>query len=780
MTTPVRRPLARLTGLLAALFLALAAGPACAEEDACFLLISEAQSNNDADWALGFCDYVELYNAGDSPVLLSDYCLTRDADKPFDCPLPELTLAPDSYALLVSDVDIDLHLPKEGCTLYLFRRDGTLSDEAALPAMENSVWQAEHGLTQQPSPGYPNTAEGAAAYRALFAQGQTLIVSEVVSSNSRLLPQDGEYYDLIELQNTGDEAVRLSDFYLSDKKKEPLLCRLPNVTLEPGKCYVVQASGRQKEGEAPFKVSADGETLYLSDVQGRCIDALYVPPLQPDTAYGRSGDALCYFETPSIGKPNPEGLSGVTATPQASVGSGAIGGPVDVTLSGEGDIYYTLDGTTPTKKSAHYDGTPISVTKSCVLRVRALAQDRLWSDTATYHYLFDAEKYELPLLCISGAPDTILGSGGIYEQYKKRYKEAAINLTLIEEGETKFSVDCVLKIHGQGSRELSKKSFSVRFRAKYGTGRLEYKVFDDSPVTSFNALVLRSGSEDANRAFFRDEMLTSLTADTMPEVLYQHYKPVNLFIDGAYFGVYYIRERVTDAFAASYLGGEEEDIDMINGWTTVEHGTRDDWQALMRFCRTHDLSAQENFDAVAGQICLTSFMDYYIARAYSGDRDYANIRHVRSRGGDGLWRIVNFDLDWGFGTQPAALTQLIGTVTSTSALNTVIINALLQNDGFREQMIERLVWHLNNTYAPERVIAHIDAMAEEVAHDLVYNYERWGGTYAGWQEHVQFLRDFVLSEENDRVATMVSSAKRAFSLSDEEMKRYFGELYREE
>ena len=166
MSTPLRRPFARLAGLLAALFLALAAGLACAEEDACFLLISEAQSNNDADWALGFCDYVELYNAGDSPVLLSDYCLTRDADDPFDCPLPEATLAPDSYALLVSDVDIDLHLPKEGCALYLFRRDGTLCDEAALPAMENNVWQAEHGLTQQPSPGYPNTAEGAAAYRA--------------------------------------------------------------------------------------------------------------------------------------------------------------------------------------------------------------------------------------------------------------------------------------------------------------------------------------------------------------------------------------------------------------------------------------------------------------------------------------------------------------------------------------------------------------------------------------------------------------------------------------
>ena len=102
--------------------------------------------------------------------------------------------------------------------------------------MEDSVWQAEHGLTLQPSPGYANTREGAAAYRASIAAGQTLVISEVVSSNSSLLPQDDEYNDLIELQNIGQEAVRLNGFYLSDKKKELLLWQLPDVTLEPGKC----------------------------------------------------------------------------------------------------------------------------------------------------------------------------------------------------------------------------------------------------------------------------------------------------------------------------------------------------------------------------------------------------------------------------------------------------------------------------------------------------------------------------------------------------------------
>ena len=186
---------------------------------------------------------------------------------------------------------------------------------------------------------------------------------------------------------------------------------------------------------------------------------------------------------------------------------------------------------------------------------------------------------------------------------------------------------------------------------------------------------------------------------------------------------------------------------------------------------------RKQYEHVASRISLEGFMDYYIARAYTGDRDYPNIRHVRSRGGDGLWRIINFDIDWGFGNSPAALSDMIGTVKDGPSINTVIINALLQNADFRDQMIKRLAWHLRNTYAPERVIAQIDKLAAEVANDLKYNYEIWPGTYEGWLDHVQFLRDFVKSDEKDRVATMVRNARYAFRMSEEEMVHYFGDLY---
>lgn len=740
------------------------------------LVFSEAQSNNDTEWALGFRDYVELFNGSDSVVMLSDYFISRTEEEPFACHLPAVELQPGAYALLICDVDLlDLRLPKEGCKLYLTHRDGALADAVELPAMENNVWQAGLGLTQSPSPGYPNTAEGAAAYRASLEQ--TLVISEVISSNSKLLPKDEEYNDLIELQNITDGAIELGQYYLSDKKSMPFMYRLPDVTLEAGECYVVQASGREAEHEAPFKISATGEAIYLNDVNGVCVDAMYVPELTPNTSYGRSEDAAAFYDTPSMGEPNPKGAQGITQTPQASIPSGPMSGIAEITLDGEGAIYYTLDGRVPTEKSARYDGRPIVIEQSAVLRIRALAQDKLWSSTRTYHYLYDAEKYELPLLCISAQPGGIFGVNGIYTNWEARNLEAPINLALIEEGEEKFSVDCGLKIHGQGSRALDKKSFQVRFRSKYGCGRLEYKLFEDVSVASFNALVLRSGSEDADRAFFRDEFQTSLTAQTMPEVLYQANRPVNLFIDGEYFGIYYIRERVTDSFGASHLGGTEEDIDMVKGWKNEEHGSRKDWISLMTYCKNHDLSIEENYRHVASQISLESFMDYYIARAYTGDRDYPNIRHVRSRGGDGLWRLVNFDLDWGFGTQPASFSQMIGKASETSGLNTVVINALLENAGFKDQMLTRMAWHFNHTYAPERVLAHLESMYEEVKNDMRYNHERWRLSYEKWEWHVQFLRDFVKNEKTDRVATMVQSAKRAFRLNDEEMTHYFGNLY---
>ncbi|MDO4741701.1 MAG: hypothetical protein Q4A66_13620, partial [Eubacteriales bacterium] len=75
-----------------------------------------------------------------------------------------------------------------------------------------------------------------------------------------------------------------------------------------------------------------------------------------------------------------------------------------------------------------------------------------------------------------------------------------------------------------------------------------------------------------------------------------------------------------------------------------------------------------------------------------------------------------------------------------------------------------------------RVLAHLESMVDEVENDMRYNHERWSLSYESWDEHVQFLRDFVTSKDGGRVRVMIESAKRAFRMSDAETAHYFGRL----
>ena len=123
-----------------------------------------------------------------------------------------------------------------------------------------------------------------------------------------------------------------------------------------------------------------------------------------------------------------------------------------------------------------------------------------------------------------------------------------------EEGKDGFSIPCGIKIFGQFSRGEDKKSFQLKFRDLYGEANLQYRVFDDlEDISEYNALVLRSGSQDSRYAMVRDEFLTSLAKDGSEYLYVQAYKPCVLYINGEYFGVYFLREKVSEDYVSQHL-----------------------------------------------------------------------------------------------------------------------------------------------------------------------------------------------------------------------------------
>lgn len=759
--------------LLCALWLGMAACPAGGEDAALpRLQITEACADNDFVWTLDFEDYLEIHNPGSQAIRLADYRL-RVGRK--TAALPDITVGPGAYAVVRCDGKTLPSLSKDGCAVSILDAAGAAVDAVVLPAARNQVWLRETGLSYIPSPGFANTEAGEKAWYA-SVRGD-LILSEALSANFVAVQKNGErHIDALEICNVGKKDVLLSDYYLSDDRKNPAKYHLPAVTLKPGSRYVFYCMEEKDGRHTGFKLSASGETVYLSKGKTAVTDALNIPPLTVDYSYGRKDGATGYFETPTLGGENAALYPRIADRPALSAASsGGHREAFTVTVTGEGPFHYTTDGSEPTRRSAVYNG-PVLIEDTTVLRVRAYPKGAARSPAATAVYRFDTDRYTLPTVTVSVDRQYLTDPGvGLMRNPDDRDLEVPATITFLNpDGTLKFSQDCGLSIAGQTSRGLKNRGWKISFRSKYGQDTLHCQVFDDLEADDFDSLVLRLGTTGNA---IHDILGTALGKDVCPHVLYQRYRPVNLFIGGVSYGVYYLREHVNANFIVHHLGGDEDHVDMVYCVDEVKEGSGEDWAALMAYCRTHDLRMQEHFDHVAQRLDLESFIDYFIWRPYTGDSDHPNIRYVRSRKGeDRRWRVVIYDMDWAFQSQQVGMNKYTYKLYREKKHNNEVIYALLQNPDFQKMFLERLAYHMKNTFDPDRVTGLMNEIDREVRHDLEMSEKQWPQTVKAWKQALRDIPAF-LRGGGDRRTRLLEETKAFFRLTDAEMRAYFGELY---
>ncbi len=758
---------------MAALLVALSVC-AAAEEAAPGLIISEACADNDFVWTLDFQDYLEVYNAGGAAVNLRDYQLQVGRKK---VSLPDQTVEAGAYAVLVCDGKQIPSLSKAGCAVAVLDAAGQTVDAVVLPESSDRVWLREEGLSYVPSPGYPNTSEGAAEWHRHVSGG--LILSEALPGNFKSVWKSSDLCaDVLEIYNAGKTDIVLSDYYLSDDRKKPQMYHLPKVTLKAGEYYTFFCTEAKDDRHTGFKLSAGGEKVYLSHKSRGIVDALNIPPVTVDVSYGRKNGVTGYFAAPTLGSANHTPLSSVAEKPALSVASrGGCKNAFTVEVTGQGPIYYTLDGTVPTTASKEYK-KPITIQNTTTLRVRAMPKGAVPSQPVTAVYRFDTKKYTLPTVTVSVEQNDMTDrQRGLLQNVQDRDLEVPAVITFLEaDGTLKFSQDCGLSIAGQSSRKLKNRGWKISFSNKYGKDTLECQVFDDFDVASFDSLVLRLGTSGI--AVY-DIMGTALGKDECPQVLYQRYRPVNLFIGKTYYGVYFLREHVNANFIVNHLGGDEKQVDMIYSAEEVKIGSGKDWLALVDFCRKNSLADQKNYEYVEKQIDVMSFMDYFIWRPYTGDSDHPNIRYVRSRGsGDPRWRIVIYDMDWAFQYRDKniGLDKYTYQLYDTPEHNNVVIRSLLKNKGFRQMFLERLAYHMKHTFETKRVHGILDKLNKEVQHDLKASQKDWPNTVGAWNKGVKDIRYFVKDWKTDRRTLLLQETQKFFGLTDQQMKQYFGSI----
>ncbi|MBN1466167.1 CotH kinase family protein [candidate division KSB1 bacterium] len=534
-----------------------------------------------------------------------------------------------------------------------------------------------------------------------------------------------------------------------------------------------------------FKLKGAGETVVLVDPHGALIDSVRSPALQEDVSFGRTSDGR--WRVLALPTPGDANIDSAFTAPAGAPLFSRPGGLYDASLTIElsdtsgGYIVYTRDGSEPQPNGSRYS-TPIAVQKTMCIRARSFHPSRPASPIVTHTYIFD-EETEFAIVALASDPFHLYDyESGIFEYgpnaspdypyYGANFWqdwERPVHVEFYEpDGETGFQLDAGMKVFGGWSRGRDQKSLAIFQRGKYDSRQIHHRIFPDKPIDHFESFILRNGGNAWDGTMFRDAFMQTLCRGEM-DLETMAYRPAQVYLNGDYWGMLIIREKINEHFVAANRGLDPDRIDILDttGRSSAEvmAGTNADYVALLNFIETHDLSVAEHYETAASMIDVNNFIDYQIAEIYFGNTDWPgnNIKYYKPQIPGGRWRWLIYDTDFGFHLYDdsynhdtlAFATEANGPSWPNPPWSTLLLRSFLRNEHFRRLFINRFADHMNTTFAPARVKTVLDEFDALFGPEVHRQRQRWPGSEGQYSSRLTRMHLFA-----DRRAPFVRESIR--------------------
>lgn len=671
-----------------------------------------SNSNTIADNTGDYTDWIELYNQGSNSVNLQGYYLTDDYSVLTKFQLPtgtnQLVIPAGGYLLLWASSSpnrganhLGFGLSASGESIALVAPDGTtIIDSLSFVAQRTDVSYGRlpnsNTTLRYFSPASPNAAnQSANAY-------QGFVSSPIFSM------QSGFY------QNSFSLTISCSD---------------PN---------------------AIIYYTTDGSEPVISNIGGTTYSYKNQYPENPGQSAGASTNKT--FQTILYSAPLP-----ITDR------------------SGLANSYANISST------YHYNPTYLPtnpVYKGTVIRAKAYVPNLLPSNTESRTYFFTPNglpKSTLPVFSIKTNPNNLFDyNNGIYVAGDDfvtwrnlnpstsvfalpvgnyyRGTEISANIEYIDAGVPVINQQVGLRIHGAGSRAWDKKSLRL-----YATGdnssknSIDYPFFSGLPVTSFKRLLLRNSGNDYERTLFKDASIQQMAKGLNVEI--QDYKPSIVFLNGEYWGIHNLRERLDEYYYASHYGIDKDSIEFFSN-PDID-GDSGHYLSTSNFIKNNSMADTANYDYVKTRIDIDNFIDYTIMELYAANWDWpvGNITYWRKRinfnanapkGLDGRWRWALWDIDLSFEEyEQNYFSRALGA-------SDFFLQYLLPNQAFKTQFINRYADLINTHFQPQRLINVINTSKALINSEINENITRWTRptNYSTWESNVNLMIAFANNRPN--------------------------------
>lgn len=312
-----------------------------------------------------------------------------------------------------------------------------------------------------------------------------------------------------------------------------------------------------------------------------------------------------------------------------------------------------------------------------------------------------------------------------------------------------------LRTHGNKSRRQQQKGLKVYAREEYGKKRIDYKFFDSTQISSFKRLTLKPFASTWNGNGCVDYLCNSMVRQLDVECLES--RPCVLFLNGEYWGIYYIHEKPDEHYLEDHLDVDKDNINIIKDWFEADCGSPDNFNDFYAWMEQADLSDEEQFAYAEAHIDLLNALDYYIFEIFSANLDWPSYNVRMWQEGDGPWRWIFYDGD-------GCLQQLdfdaFANATydgeggyPASQKSTLFFRRLLENPQFQDQFASRFNELVATVFSYESNQLYFNRIKLNIQGGVPYQIERFGfpTSFESWEGYSMRVVEQFLMERPSQV-----------------------------
>ena len=511
--------------------------------------------------------------------------------------------------------------------------------------------------------------------------------------------------------------------------------------------------------------------------------------------------------------------------------SGFYSKPFELVLTTDNKytIQYTLDGANPTNQSKIFKN-PLLITgkesydslsfinttiadsianfgwraptgeqdKATIVKYAGFENESLQTEIKTLSFFIEdtpTNKYKLPIISISTdksnlyskdkgifiAGDNFIAnkkhSGNFFKRGKEFEREVYFQY-FNKYGVLEFEQNIGMRIHGGITRRNPQKSLKFYARKEYGEVSINLPFLAEKRVNRF---ILESMQESGGgQALIEDVVAQEIVKKIGLEQ--QNFQAVIVFINGEYWGLHTIRDRLDENYLAYKFNLNKDSFDIIDGNPSIDyeviHGNNSEYLNLITFVKNNDLNEHKNYNYINSKIDLDNFIDYYSVEMFFANHDWPihNIKMWKKKN-NGKWRFILYDLDGGFTGNRRDHTlnmfeRLSNEVDCGSCGNspeaTLLFRSLMENEQFRKKFSSRYKEIIEKYMSPERTLAVVDSIANIYQINMQSHINRWRYPWSlknHWKRDVENnIKNFLRNREESTLLNLNNYLEKTKSI----------------